>query len=230
MSNHHGKPAFLITRAAKAVNPLDAGQLLREDNAYVRLPGRGRGTDRFDTDLDFPLPVDSGYDRRQAAFYHPEEPEVLVLADDAVLLMIGNTRELVEAVTESKQRGLRMIRTSDEKPLQCYFARIKVSEWSLQIDTLLAISSDDYYWSNVHHAAEQTRDLWHLPGLPNKQLGAHLGGLHKRTYVSTEADDPGKDVTTTSSLIQIVEGCKNKTPSRSARTSPIIRVPRAGGG
>jgi hypothetical protein len=64
----------------------------------------------------------------------------------------------------------------------------------------------------VHHAAEQTRDLWHLPGLPNKQLGAHLGGLHKRTYVSTEAAEPGKDLTTTSSLIQIIEGCKEQDP------------------
>jgi hypothetical protein len=212
MSNHHGEPAFLITRAAKAVNPLDARQLLREANAYVRLPGRGRGTDRFDTDPDFPLPVDSGYDGRHAASYDPEEPEVLVLADDAVLLMIGNTPELVKAVTEAKQRGLRMIRTSDEKPLQCYFARIKVSQWSLQVDTLLAISSDDYYWGNVHHAPEKARHLWHLPGLPNKQLGAHLGGLHRRPYVTTEAADPGKDVTTTSSLIQIIEGCKEQDP------------------
>jgi hypothetical protein len=212
MSNHHGKPAFLITRAAKAVNPLDARRLLRRDNAYVGLPGRGRGTDRFDTDPAFPLPVDSGSDGRHAAFYDPEEPEVLELADDAVLLMIGNTRELVEAVTGAKQRGLRMIRTSDERPLQCYFARIKVSQWSPQLDTLLAISSDDYYWGNVHHAAEQTRYLWHLPGLPNKQLGAHLGGLHKRPYVSTEATDPGKDVPTTASLIQIIEGCKEQDP------------------
>jgi hypothetical protein len=132
MSNHHGEPAFLITRAAKAVNPLDARRLLRQDNAYVGLPGRGRGSDRFDTDPAFPLPVDSGYDGRHAAFYDPEEPGVLVLADDAVLLMIGNTPELVKAVTEAKQRGLRMIRTGDEKPLQCYFARIKVSQWSPQ--------------------------------------------------------------------------------------------------
>jgi hypothetical protein len=212
MSNHHGNPAFLITRAATAVNPLDARRLLRRENAYGRLPGRGRGTDRFETNPDFPLPVDSGSDGRHAAFYDPEEPGVLELADDAVLLMIGNTLELVNAVTEAKQRGLRIIRSSDERPLQCYFARIKVSQWSPQLDTLLAISSDDYYWGNVHHAAEETRYLWHLPGLPNKQLGAHLGGLHKRTYVSTEAADPGKDVTTTSSLIQIIEGCKKQNP------------------
>jgi hypothetical protein len=212
MSIRHGEPAFLITRAAKAVNPLDARQLLRQDNGYAWLPGRGRGTDRFDTDPDFPLPVDSGYDGRQAAFYDPEEPGVLVLADDAVLLMIGNTQELVHAVTEAEQRGLRMIRTDDERPLQSYFVRIKVSQWSTQVDTLLAISSDDYYWGNVHHAAEETRYLWHLPGLPNKQLGAHLGGLHKRIFVSTKAGDPGEDVTTTSSLIRIIYGCKEQDP------------------
>jgi hypothetical protein len=125
--------------------------------------------------------------------------------------MIGHTQELVDAVVEAKERGLRLIRSSDENPLQCYFARIKVSQWSGQVDTLLAICGSDYYWGNVHHAAEATRDLWHLPGL-EKQLGAHLGGLHDRRYVTTGVDDPGTDVATTSSLIRIIYGCKEQGP------------------
>jgi hypothetical protein len=197
MSNGEpGKPAFLITRESKAVDPLEARQLLRGDNQYRRL----------DTDS---LPLASG--DHELATYDREE-KVLEIADDAVLLMIGNTDELVKAIIAAKAAGISKIRSRDERPLQCYFARIIVHRVSGQTDTLLAISSNDYYWGNVHHAAQKTRERWHLPGLPNKQLGAHLGGLHERRYVSTEADDPGTDLTTTSSLLQIVKGCKNQDP------------------
>jgi hypothetical protein len=191
-----GKPAFLITREAKAVDPLEARQLLRRDNQYRRL----------DTDS---LPL--AYGDHELATYDREE-KVLEIADDAVLLMIGNTDELVKAVIAAKAAGISKIRSRDERPLQCYFARIVVHRVSGQTDTLLAISSNDYYWGNMHHAAQETRELWHLPGLPNKQLGAHLGGLHERRYVSTEADDPGTDLTTTASLLQIVKGCKKQDP------------------
>lgn len=191
-----GKPAFLITRESKAVHPLEARRLLRSDNQYRRL----------DTDS---LPV--AYGDRELATYDREE-KVLEIADDAVLLMIGNTDELVKEIIAAKAAGISKIRSRDERPLQCYFARIIVHRVSGQTDTLLAISSNDYYWGNVHHAAKKTRELWHLPGLPDKQLGAHLGGLHERRYVSTEADEPGKDVTTTSSLLQIIKGCKKQDP------------------
>ena len=190
------KAAFLITRESKAVDPLEARRLLRRANQYRRL-----STDS--------LPVAAG--ERDVATYDGEE-KVLEIADDAVLLMIGNTDQLIKEIIAAKASGISMIRSRDERPLQCYFARIIVHRVSRQTDTLLAISSNDYYWGNVQHAPEETRYLWHLPGLPKKQLGAHLGGLHERRYVSTEAADPGTDLTTTSSLLEIIKGCKKQDP------------------
>jgi hypothetical protein len=170
---------FLITRDSKAIDPLDARQMLRQDYDYGQL------------DADFPMGLASR-----------DEPGVLEIADDAVLLMIGNTDELVKAVIAAKERGLSEIRTREGGALKCYFARIKVHWLSGQVDTLLAICGSDYYFGNIHHSA--TRDSWAIPGLPNARVGDHLGTVtYDRKCVRTDGTD---------SLIDIIKTCKAQSP------------------
>jgi hypothetical protein len=81
----------------------------------------------------------------------------LLIPDDGALLMIGNTRELLDACAEASSGGKVMwIRTRSRLPLIVHFVRMKISGFpTYQNDTLLVIGSQQY-WNSVRKAAEWT--------------------------------------------------------------------------
>jgi hypothetical protein len=107
-------PAFVITRDDSVTDPKLARQMVR-GTGVENLEGPTLGT----------------VDRSQGYLRFP---------DDAVLLMIGNTQELLDACEEASDAGILMIGTSNDRSLTLLFARIQVS--LIQTDTLIAIGSD----------------------------------------------------------------------------------------
>jgi hypothetical protein len=99
--------------------------------------------------------------------------------DDTVLLMIGNTQELVDACNEAVAANILAFVTAAQKELQLFYARIAVS--SFQTDTLIAITplgSSLVPWGS-------SKDSWLEYG--RWQVTPGLYG--QPTYVTT-SDDP----------------------------------------
>lgn len=67
-----------------------------------------------------------------------------LLLPTEVLLMIGNTPELLPAAEEAERAGLREIRRANrDAQMSCYAVRIQIS--AFQTDTLLAIGTTEYF-------------------------------------------------------------------------------------
>jgi hypothetical protein len=69
----------------------------------------------------------------------PEDDERYSFPDDSVLLMIGQTQELVDACKAAVDSGIGWIQTSSQSSLALRYARIEVHWLSGQTDTLIAI-------------------------------------------------------------------------------------------
>ena len=120
-------PAFIIL-GDNCTEPLVA-------RVYARTQGLGRPTlaealkDRRDVEGPKDVFVERPDKKTLATCY--------TFPDDTVLLMIGNTQELVDACNEAVAANILAFVTAAEKKLQAFYARIAVS--SFQTDTLIAI-------------------------------------------------------------------------------------------
>jgi hypothetical protein len=83
--------------------------------------------------------------------------KTVTIAKDAVLMMIGNTQELLKSCAEAVSDGITFVETEDEEELSRYYARINVSP--RQTDTLLMIGSVSSYWAGSTGLA----DGWKRP-------------------------------------------------------------------
>ena len=118
--------------------------------------------------------------------------------DDAVLLMIGNTPELLPACQAAADAGILMIGTEHDHELYLLFARISVS--LVQDDTILAIGSVKGTMPAVQ------RDQWRgVTARPNI------------TWVKTQSDD--EDPHQSRALPVIINEIKRTTPDGYIKTS-----------
>ena len=164
---------FLLTDDTRAGSPLTARHMLRKENDY-----------RW---------IDDELRRDVRSATYDDGSGTLTIPPNCVLLMIGNTDELADAVAAATRRGLRIIETSDRSPLICYFIRIKVSSWSTQRDSLLAFASQAY-WNHT-----EVRDYANDWSTPDSAHGT------KFNYVSTLDENQAAKGT---SLPGIIRECK----------------------
>jgi hypothetical protein len=118
--------------------------------------------------------------------------------DDAVLLMIGNTPELLAACQAAADAGILMIGTESDHELYLLFARIDVS--LVQDDTILAVGS-----VNGTMPAPQRQQWRGVTVRPNI------------TWVTTQSD--GADPHQSRALPVIINEIKRTTPSGYIKTS-----------
>jgi hypothetical protein len=144
------KANFLTTDDPMAASPHDARHMLRKDYDYPGLSDQLPGT---------------SYNGSSGA---------LEIKRDYVLLMIGNTAELLEALDQAQASGINAIEASDGAQLSCYFVRMKIS--GRQTDTLLAIGPQRF-WDAAPDWAEW-KTSWRVPA-----------GAGNSTYVSTLPQD-----------------------------------------
>jgi hypothetical protein len=162
-----GGPAFLITRDTDYVkNPTEARKLLRGNN--------------IDT-LKHAVTAHGGLTEIKKGW--------LRFPADACLLMIGQTKELLDACEQAKSEGIDVIASESENPLGCFFVRIKVSP--IQTDTLLALLADDS-WS--------TSGAWSAPPVGKKNL--------PWVILAQEDDKLAPDLT--DQLYKIIKSCDLK--------------------
>lgn len=129
MSN--GGANFRIIRDARAADPGDARNVLRHD------------TTRLNSLLDLNMYFSEGD---------------LEIPDDGALLMIGNTKELLDACAEASSTVGR-VATTNRSPLIVHFVRMKISGFPVsQNDTLIVIGSQQY-WNNVRAPAATWTEL-----------------------------------------------------------------------
>ena len=140
------KANFLTTDDPQAANPHYARSLLRKEYNFAELG---------DPKLPGVTHSSSG---------------ALEFKRDYILLMIGNTDELLEAVDQAQANGIRTIEASDGSQLSCYFVRMNVSSW--QTDTLLAIGPQSF-WDRSPDWTEWSAS-WRVPK-----------GAGNSSYVST---------------------------------------------
>jgi hypothetical protein len=103
VSFSYRKANFLTTDDPRAASPYDARYMLRKEYDYPWLSD------------DLPGMV---FDQSSGA---------LAIPPNNVLLMIGNTDELLDAVQQANDNGIRTIEAKDGSPLSCYFVRMNVS-------------------------------------------------------------------------------------------------------
>jgi hypothetical protein len=141
--------AFHITSDDIVANPLRAQEYTR-GVPYDSLEGTG--------DQQGPIAKSEGY---------------LRFPDDAVLLMIGHTPQLLEACQKAADAGILMIGTNNDLPLRLLFVRLKKA-WLGEPDTLIAIGADRGW------LPAPDRDQWH-----------RVTGRTDTTYVTTRSqNDP----------------------------------------
>jgi hypothetical protein len=126
MSN--GGANFRIIKDARAADPGDARNVLRNDNT------------RLDSLLGLNMYFTEG---------------ALEIPDDGALLMIGNTKELLDACAEAS-RNVGRIATTNRSSLIVHFVRMKIS--AFQNDTLIVIGSQQY-WNSVRAPAATWTEL-----------------------------------------------------------------------
>jgi hypothetical protein len=107
---------------------------------------------------------------------------VLNIPEDAVLLMIGNTNELLTACEATlNSEGITRIETKQGHYLAGYFVRISVSP--VQVDTLIAIGCAQDYWQQASPSANSWRPMKHSTNTtafylqPNPQPDCYLADM-----------------------------------------------------
>jgi hypothetical protein len=141
------KANFLTTDDPQAANPHYARSMLRKEYNFAELKAP-----------DLPGTT------------HNSSSGALEFKRNYVLLMIGNTDELLKAVDQAHANGITTIEASDGSQLSCYFVRMDVSSW--QTDTLLAIGPQSF-WDGSSDWAEWSTS-WRVPK-----------GAGNSSYVST---------------------------------------------
>ncbi len=110
---------------------------------------------------------------------------VLNVPEDAVLLMIGNTDELLAACAAAlNSDGINRIETGQGHYLAGYFVRISVSPVPVpllgQVDTLLGIGCAQHYWQQFTPSTHSWRSVKHSTSTtafylrPNPQPDCYL--------------------------------------------------------
>jgi hypothetical protein len=140
------KANFLTTDDPMAANPHDARHMLRKDYDFPGLSDQLPGTSYNGS--SGALEIKGGY----------------------VLLMIGNTDELLQALDQTQASGINAIEASDGAQLSCYFVRMKIT--GMQTDTLLAIGPQRF-WDAAPDWGEW-KSSWRVPA-----------GAGNANYVST---------------------------------------------
>ncbi len=109
---------------------------------------------------------------------------VLNIPEDAVLLMIGNTGELLTACEAAvNSEGITRIETKQGHYLAGYFVRISVSP--VQNDTLIAVGCAEDYWQAASPTANSWRPMKHSTNTtsfylrPNPQPDCYLADMIK---------------------------------------------------
>jgi len=116
---------FVITRDTRAADPGDARYMLRTENRQIT------GLEQYVGDNPPPT---------ARVTY---EFSALAIPDDAAVVMIGNTKELVDACAKAEGQGIARIETQREMPLKLHYVRMEISAW--QNDTLIIIGSQNYW-------------------------------------------------------------------------------------
>jgi hypothetical protein len=142
----------------------------------------GRGGS-FDTACKFDDPYENDVPDDIVKELAESEHKHLSFRDDGVLLMIGNTDELLRACEEAADAGILTIGTTSQRRLQLYYVRMEIT-WLVQTDTLIAIGP--VQGSLLPQWPEEK--AWH--DYPGWQQTPGLQG--QPTYVTThdEARDP----------------------------------------
>jgi hypothetical protein len=119
---------FVITRDTRAADPGDARYMLRTENRQITGLEQYVGNNPPPTarvTYDFPA---------------------LEIPDDAAVVMIGNTQELVDACAKAEGQGIARIETLREVPLKLHYVRMEISGFpTFQNDTLIIIGSQNYW-------------------------------------------------------------------------------------
>jgi len=120
------------------------------------------------------------------------QPGTYVLPKDAVLLMIGQTAELEAACQLANEKGIHFIKTEENSTLQFRYARIKVSTFSSQVDTLIALGAD---------LDAPSANGWY--GYPQWPVGG-------KDFLTTEAKNLSEDASSLPGYIKWIEEKDNK--------------------
>lgn len=120
---------------------------------------------------------------------HRGSSGALEFKQNYILLLIGNTDELLKAVVQAQANGIRTIEASGGSQLSCYFVRMNVSLW--QTDTLLAIGPQSF-WDGWSDWAEWKTSWWVPAAAGNSD------------YVSTMPEEEAR----VSSLRALINDCQ----------------------